>query len=91
MNLIETRAALVEYDRSALTRQARWDEAKTDADVDDCWAADADAFVAVQEAFWRDCVREGIPNSREHCSEVGLVTLRDWAAKEAYDVLLQDA
>lgn len=80
MNLTETRKALAEYDASEAARQRRWDAAQNDDDVEACCDTEWRDVKTVQDAFWRDCIREGIPNSREHCAIMGLTTLRDWVA-----------
>lgn len=79
MNLSETRKALAEYDAADPARQQRWDAAQTVDDIDRCYDAEWRDIKAVRDAFWRDCVREGIPNNRAHCAIVGLTTLREWA------------
>lgn len=45
------------------------------------WEKSNDAAMdRVREAFYQDCLIEGIPNSRDHCMIVTMSTLKEWCA-----------
>lgn len=79
MSLPRTTEALADYDARAGDRLKLSEEIQTDRDVDAWRAACADALRRVQDAFYEDCVANGIPNSRDHCRLVDVATLRRWA------------
>lgn len=73
------RAALVAYDLGEHDREAMLDAADTDDDVA-AWADFcASAIEKVKDAFFADCVAQGVPNSRDHCRAAASSWLRELA------------
>lgn len=77
MNWERTRATLAEYDRTSEALDRLLDAAETDADIVAWRVNGAAALIRVQDAFYDDCVEQGVPNSRDHCRVVDIGWLRE--------------
>lgn len=80
--LVETKKALMLFDASQAYRDALIDKATTYEEVGKWMYANLREVEYVQDAFYEDCVREGIPNSLSHCRIVDIGTLKRWCAGE---------
>lgn len=75
LKFTNTQAALATYDADTPRREALWQDAKTDADVDAAERADAEALQRVRDAYWEDT--KDI-NSRDHRADINF--MREMAA-----------
>lgn len=80
--LAYTKEALAQYDEEQPDRDAIIDKAQTEEDVNAYYYAMASAVEEVQDAFYRDCKINDIPNSLSHCRVVDISTLKRWCAGE---------
>lgn len=80
MILANTRKALAIYAYESILLDQ---ELRNIKDEKQLWAWEESndaAMNRVREAFYQDCLIEGIPNSRDHCMIVDMATLKRWCA-----------